>query len=248
MVKTLMVSGDREAVAVVTRTVADYCPDVTFLGTVASIQAAVPMINSAQPDLLILDTRLTDGSGFELLRRFESPLFKIIFLSLHIEYALKAFKVSAVDFLLKPPDPDELAQAVNKACNMIRQEEKLQFNVLAENLRDLNKKEKIVLKTFDHIHIVNQNEIIRVEADRNYSTFYITDGRKIIVSKSIKDFEDLLNDKGFYRIHKSHIINISMAKYFDKAEGGYVVMNDGVSIPVSSRKRELLTELFDTLI
>lgn len=247
MIKALLVTGDREAVAVVTRTVADYCSEVTFLGTVESIQNAVPMINSAQPDLLILDTRLTDGSGFELLRRFEPPMFKIIFLSLHIEYALKAFKVSAVDYLLKPPDPDELSQAVNKACDMIRQEEKLQFNVLAENLRNLNKQEKIILKTFDHIHLVNQNEIIRVEADRNYSTFYITDGRKIIVSKSIKDFEDLLNDKGFYRIHKSHIINISMVKYFDKAEGGYVVMNDGVSIPVSSRKRELLLELFDTL-
>jgi two-component system LytT family response regulator len=152
-----------------------------------------------------------------------------------------------VDFLLKPPDGDELIQAVNKACDLITREEKLHFNVLAENIRNLNKKEKIILKTFDHIHIVNQDEIIRVEADRNYSTFYIVDGRKIVVSKSIKDFEDQLNEKGFYRIHKSHIINIGMVKYFDKAEGGYVVMNDGVSIPVASRKRELLLELFDTL-
>ena len=182
-----------------------------------------------------------------MLKHLESITFKIIFLSFHIEYALKAFKYSAVDFLLKPPDPDELIQAVNKACDLIAREEKLHFNVLAENIRNLNKKEKIILKTFDHIHIVNQDEIIRVEADRNYSTFYIVDGRKIVVSKSIKDFEDQLNEKGFYRIHKSHIINIGMVKYFDKAEGGYVVMNDGVSIPVASRKRELLLELFDTL-
>jgi two-component system LytT family response regulator len=247
MIKALVISGDREAIAAVTRTLADFCPEVIFAGEADSIQGGISVIHSTPPEILILDTKLTDGSGFELLRRIEAATFKVIFLSIHVEYALKAFKFNAVDFLLKPPDPDELIQAVNKACDQISQEEKLHFNILAENIRNLNKKEKIILKTFDHIHIVNQNEIIRVEADRNYSIFYIVDGREIVVSRSIKDFEDQLNDKGFYRIHKSHIINIGMVKYFDKAEGGYVVMNDGVSIPVASRKRDLLLELFDTL-
>jgi two-component system LytT family response regulator len=247
MIKALLVSGDREAVSVVTQIFSDFYPNLDFLCVAGSIQEGITRAAQAQPDILLLDTKLADGSGFEILKHLEPNAFKIIFLSGHIEFALRAFKYTAVDFLLKPTDPDELTDAINRACEQIRQEEKLHFSVLAENIRNLNKKEKIILKTFDHIHLVNQDEIIRVEADRNYSTFFIIDGRKIMVSKSIKDFEDQLNDKGFYRIHKSHIINISLVKYFDKAEGGFVVMVDGVSIPVASRKRELLLELFDTL-
>ena len=248
MIKALLVSGDREAISLVTQNLADFCPNVTLLGIADHIQPAISMINLSQPDILIVDTKLADSSGFEMLKHIDPFTFKIIFLSTHIEYALTAFKFSAVDYLLKPVDPDELVQAVKKASDLVRQEEKLRFNVLAESLKNLNKKEKILLKTFDHIHIVNQDEIIRVEADRNYSTFYLVDGRKIVISRSIKDFEDQLNDKGFYRIHKSHIINISMVKYFDKTEGGYVVMKDGFSVPVASRKRELLLELFDTMV
>lgn len=246
MIKALLVSAEKDAHFSVARILRDFCPNVNYLGMADHVQGAASYVHSTQPDLVILDTRLADGSGFEMLKLFDVLSFKLIIISTHIEYALTAFKYNAVDFLLKPPDPDELAQAVNKACEIIHNEEKLDFNLLVENIKHLNKKEKIILKTFDHIHIVNHDEIIRVEADRNYSTFYLEDGRKIIVSRSIKDFEDQLNNKGFYRIHKSHIINISMVKYFDKSEGGYVVMKDGVSVPVASRKRELLLELFDT--
>ena len=247
MIRALLVSGDRETVLIVIQALTDFCPRISYIGETSSIRDAVTLISSEQPDLLIIDTKLSDGSGYELLKHVDPSTFKIIVLSSHIEYALKAFKFSAVDFLLKPPDAEELARAVNRACDLIGNEEKLQLDILAENIRNLNRKEKIILKTLDHIHIVNQDEIIRIEADRNYSTFHIIDGRKIMVSKSIKEFEDQLNDKGFYRIHKSHLINISMVKYFDKAEGGYVVMNDGVSVPVASRKRELLLGLFEDM-
>ena len=246
MIKALLVSAEKEIHTSVAQILQDFCPNVKYLGTADHVQGAASLVQTTQPDLVILDTRLSDGSGFEMLKLFDTIPFKLIFLSTHIEYALKAFKFNAIDFILKPPDPDELTQAVNKAYEQITDEEKLDLNLLAENIRQLKKKEKIILKTFDHIHIVNHDEIIRVEADRNYSTFYLEDGRKIIVSRSIKDYEDLLNNKGFYRIHKSHIINISMVKYFDKSEGGYVVMKDGFSVPVASRKRELLLELFDT--
>ena len=247
MIKALLVSGDREAVAVVTKSFADFYPNLNFTGVCNNIQEGIIKVANEQPDILILDTKLDDGNGFDLLKHLESYSFQIICLSNHIEFALKAFKFRAVDFLLKPVDPDELTWAVNKACDLINQEEKLHFNILVENIKNLNKKEMIILKTFDHIHLVRLDEIIRVEASKNYSTFFIVDGRKIMVSKSIIEFEDQLNNKGFYRIHKSHIINIAFVKYFDKAEGGYVVMCDGVSIPVASRKRELLLELFDTL-
>jgi two-component system LytT family response regulator len=247
MIKALLVSGDRETVTSVTKVLSELYPKLSLLGAAGSIQEGITRISSEQPDILVLDTKLPDGNGFDLLKHVESSAFKLIFLSNHNEFALKAFKFSAVDFLLKPVDPDELIWAINKACNLISQEEKMDLNILAENIRNLNRKEKIILKTFDHIHLVNQDEIIRVEADKNYSTFFTIDGRKIMVSRSIKEFEDMLNDKGFYRVHKSHIINVTMVRYFEKAEGGYVVMCDGASIPVASRKRELLLELFDTL-
>jgi two-component system LytT family response regulator len=247
MLKVLLVSGDKETIRTAAEVLGEFCHDMARAGTAENMQAALSMIHDTQPDILVLDTKLADGNGFELLKLFDPNAMKLIFLSAHLEYAIKAIKWNAVDFLVKPLDPDELVQAVQKAATLIDREEKLQASVLAENIRNMNRKEKIILKTFEHVHIINQEEIIRVEADRNYSTFYITDGRKILVSRSIKDFEDQLNDKGFYRIHKSHIINISKVKYFDKAEGGFVVMNDGISIPVASRKRELLLEFFDSL-
>jgi two-component system LytT family response regulator len=112
----------------------------------------------------------------------------------------------------------------------------------------LNKKGKIILKTSNHIHLLNTEDIIRVEADANYSKFFTSDDRKIIVSKAIKDYEEMLIDQGFFRIHKTHLINVSKIKYFDKAEGGYVIMNDGSTLPVASRKRDLLLELFESMV
>ena len=183
MIKAIVISSDREAVNAVTQILRDFCPNVSLSDSADSMQAGVSAITLNQPDILILDTKLTDGNGFELLKHFDTFAFRIIFISIHIEYALKAFKFNAVDFLLKPVDPEELAQAVNKACDMITNDEKLRFELLAGNIRNMNKKETIILKTFDHIHIVKQEDILRVEADRNYSTFFTTDGRKILVSK-----------------------------------------------------------------
>ncbi len=247
MIRALLISGDRQTSPIIIPALSDYCPRVHYLGEAGSIREAIPRMTAEQPDLIILDTKLPDGSGYELFRHADPAAYKIIILSNHIEYALNAFKIGAVDFLLKPPDAEELAKAVNKACDLIGNEEKLQSELLAEHIRNLNRKEKIILKTFDHVHIINQDEIIRIEADKNYSTFYIVDGRKILVSRSIKEFEDLLDDKGFFRIHKSHLINMSRIRYFDKAEGGYVVMSDGVPVPVASRKRDMLLGLFDRL-
>jgi two-component system LytT family response regulator len=205
------------------------------------------MINARQPDLVILDTRLSGGSGFDLLRQFSSPSFRIIFISNLLEYSMKAFKFNAVDFLLKPVEPEELAQAINKAFDLIMYEEKLQQKIIGENLKALNKKEKIILKTSNHIHLVNTEDIIRIEADTNYSAFYTTDDQKIFVSRAIKDYEEMLIDRGFFRIHKSYLINISKIKYFDKAEGGFVIMSDGSTLPVASRKRDLLLDLFESM-
>jgi two-component system LytT family response regulator len=197
--------------------------------------------------LLILDIKLKDGNGFDLLRQFSSPSFRIIIISHLLEYSLKAFKFNAIDFLLKPVEQEELVQAINKAYDQITYEEKLKIKLIGNNLKELNKKEKIILKTSNHIHLVNTEDIVRIEADANYSTFYTVDERKILVSRPVKDYEEQLVDQGFFRIHKSHLINISKIKYFDKAEGGYVIMADGATLPVASRKKDMLLDLFESL-
>jgi two-component system LytT family response regulator len=227
--------------------IASSCPNVSLEGNCGGVVEGEQMINARQPDLVILDTRLSGGSGFDLLRQFSSPSFRIIFISNLLEYSMKAFKFNAVDFLLKPVEPEELAQAINKAFDLIMYEEKLQQKIIGENLKALNKKEKIILKTSNHIHLVNTEDIIRIEADTNYSAFYTTDDQKIFVSRAIKDYEEMLIDRGFFRIHKSYLINISKIKYFDKAEGGFVIMSDGSTLPVASRKRDLLLDLFESM-
>lgn len=247
MLKALIISADTESVSAATKALETFCPNISVSGVSGEMQESISLITQVQPDLLIVDTRLSNGSGFELLKLLDATSFKIIFISNHIEYALMAFKVNAVDFLLKPLDVSELAHAAGKAADMIGSEEAIKNAALAGNMASMVKKEKLILKTTEHIHIINKEEIIRIEADGNYCSFFIADGRKVFVSRSIKDYEDMLTGGSFYRIHKSHIINISLARYFDRAEGGYVVMSDGASIPVSFRKKDFVLELLDSL-
>ncbi|MEA3444782.1 MAG: LytTR family DNA-binding domain-containing protein, partial [Bacteroidota bacterium] len=152
-----------------------------------------------------------------------------------------------VDYILKPIDEEELTLAINKASELIRFEENLQQKALGGSIQDLTNSQRLVLKSSDQIHIVNIEDIIHIAADGNYSTFHMHNGKKILVSKGLKEYEQLLLDYGFHRIHKSHIFNIHKISHLDKAEGGFVVMNNGDRIPVASRKKDMLLQLFDEM-
>ena len=212
------------------------------------MKSGIGAINEYEPDLVLLDIKLKDGSGFELIDHFNPPDFKTIFISGYADYAVKAIKYNAIDYILKPVKEEELAQAIKKADDIIRYEEKLQAKALGESIKNLNDDHRLVLKSGNQIYLININEIIHVEADRNYSSFYLTDDRKIVVSKSTKEFEEPLFDQGFHRIHKSHIVNIKKMSYFDRVDGGTLVMCNGDQVPVASRKRDMLMELFDSLV
>lgn len=247
MIKIVLVADDCRAAETVTRVVENCCPHVTMAARSEGVTSGVGMINEHEPDLVLIDTRLRDGSGFDLVRHFDKPFFKIIFLSSSIDYAVKAIKFNTVDYLLKPIDDEELTLAINKAADLIRYEENLQQKALGESIKDLQKTYRLVLKTADQVYVVNIPDIIRIEADSNYSTFCLQDGRRIVVTKAIKEYEESLLEHGFHRIHKSHIFNISKMSHLDKADGGYVVMVDGSRVPVASRKREMLLELFEEI-
>jgi len=247
MINAVVIEDENRTLDVIVRTVETYSPNVSIVAQANNLKSGIGAINEHEPDLVLLDIKLKDGSGFELIDHFNPPDFKTIFISAYTDYAIKAIKYNAVDYILKPVKEEELAQAIKKADDLIRYEEKLQAKALGESIKSLNNDHRIVLKSSDQVHLININDIIHIEADGNYSTFYLTGDRKIIVSKSTREYEELLFDQGFHRIHKSHIVNINQMSYFDKVDGGTLVMCNGDEIPVASRKRDMLMELFDSL-
>jgi two-component system LytT family response regulator len=247
MIKAVIVDDEANIREAVARMVQNCCPNVTIVALAEGVRSAVAAINEHEADLVISDIRMNDGSGFDIVRHFEKPDFRIIFMSASLDYAIKAIKFNAVDYLVKPVDEKELTVAVNKAVELIRFEENLKQQALGETIKDLSKSHRLVLKTAEQVHVVNIDDIIHVEADSNYSTFFMHDGRKIMVSKAMKEFEEQLLEHGFHRIHKSHLVNIHKMSYLDKADGGFLVMIDGARVPVASRKKDMLMELFDGL-
>lgn len=247
MLRTIIIDDDPNTCEILANIINAYCPNVSLVARAGDVKSGVASIIEHEPDLILLDIKMPDGSGFDLIKHFDKPDFKVIIISGYLEYAIKGYKFGIIDYILKPIDIEELILAINKADDMVRYEEKLRFKALANNLNLLNKAHKIILKTSEHIHLINTCDIIRIVADGNYCTFFINDGRKILVSRPIREFEELLIDKGFHRVHKTHIININKVNYFDKTEGGDVVMNDGSKVPVSSRKKEELLALLESL-
>jgi two-component system LytT family response regulator len=185
---------------------------------------------------------MDDGTGFDLLERSSTIDFKVIFITAYEEYAIKAFKFSAIDYLLKPVDPDDLIAAVEKAKTQILRELKLQLSTLSDNL-STGKKKTLVIKTMDKIHYIDVSNIIRCESDRNYTFFYLNNDRKIIASLPLKEYEELLDRNSFFRIHKSHLVNIDYVETYIKGDGGFLVLKDNSKLPVAIRKKDGLLKI-----
>ena len=227
----------------------EHFPDINILGTAGSVEEGYEAVIKYKPELLFLDIELPDGTGFDLLRKFQQIPFKIIFVTGHQEYALDAIKVSALDYVLKPIDTDELCHAVEKAGEIISQEEqKLKFQALSENLQGRKVLKRIILHTSDHLQLVSVSDIIRAEADSNYTSFSLANGKHVLVSRTIKEFESLLSGSGMIRVHQSHLVNINYIDRFVKKDGGYILLKEGTKIPVSPNlKKQVLQALTENL-
>jgi two-component system LytT family response regulator len=227
----------------------DYFPEIRIIASAGTVEEGYESIVKHKPDLVFLDIELPDGTGFDLLRKFQQIPFKIIFVTGHQEYALDAIKVSALDYVLKPVDTDELRHAVEKAGEIISQEEqKLKFQALNENLQSKKVLKRIILHTSDHLQLVSVSDIIRAEADSNYTSFSLSDGKRILVSRTIKEFESLLSGSGMIRVHQSHLVNINYIDRFVKKDGGYLLLKDSTKIPVSPiLKKQVLQALTENL-
>lgn len=221
--------------------------EIQVVGNSDSIDKAVNDIKALKPDFIILDVFLTDGTGLDLLRRFPTIDFKIIFTTSFAKYAIDAFKFSAIDYLLKPYAPEELETALQKIKDNISGSElNLQLKTLIENWSQKELPKKIVLKDANAMHVVDIETILFIEADNYYSTFYLSDNSKIVVSKSLKLFDKKLECHGFFRAHQSYLVNLDFLSSFDKS-GSHIILKNKKTIPVAQSKRKKLMILLDSM-
>ncbi len=246
MIRAIIIDDEINNQELISNLLKTYADNVQVVGMANSVDTAYKTINEQHPDLIFLDIQMPDGTGFDLLKKFDKINFKIIFVTAHQEYAIEAFKYSALDYILKPLAPANLLSAVKKMEDAISSEElNLKLKTLLNNIAEPAKnKKKIVLKTMERIYSVDLDDIIRFESDGGYTKVYLADGKRIMVSKTMKEFDDLLMDTGFLRVHHSHLINMNHLFCFEKAEG-HVVMKDDSIVPVSNRKKDHLMELLN---
>lgn len=207
--------------------------DIEIIGTANGIISGAKLIKKVKPDLVFLDIHMDDGDGFDLLEMSENDI-KVIFTTASKEHAIKAFQFKAIDYLLKPIAPELLADAIEKAKEAIYKSN--------SNTQEPSTERTITLNTQEEIRVVKLSELIRLEAMGNYTTFFLTDNTKVLVTKTLKEFEDQLS-KDFIRVHQSHLVNLSKIKSYIKTEGGYLKMKDGTDVPVSVRKKPYVMNL-----
>ncbi|MEP3387155.1 MAG: LytTR family DNA-binding domain-containing protein [Reichenbachiella sp.] len=225
-----------------------YAPESSVVGEASGVQSGLDCIRSNKPDLVLLDVEMKDGSGFDLLSLYKDIDFKLIFVTGHNEYAIKAFKYSAIDYVLKPVDPDDLQAALLKASEVHDvQEQRLRVSNLVQNKSLEARKRKILLKDAETVYLVLVSDIIRCESEANYTIFYLLDKRKIMVSKTLKEFDQLFEGQSFFRAHQSHLINLNHFDRYEKKEGGIIHMKDGSTLPVAVRKKEALLSVLSQL-
>ncbi len=245
MISVVVIDDEQKARETIINILALSNTNLNVVGEADDVNSAYDLINKKHPDLVLLDINLPDGTGFDLIKMFSRINFKVIFITAHEEYAIKAFKFSALDYILKPITAGDLLQAVENANESINKEEnEIKINTFLSNLEMIK---KIVLKTSESIHIVQVKNIIRCEADVNYTTFYLDNDEKLLVSKTLKEYDELLDSSGFFRTHQSHLVNQDHILRYDKTEGGHLVMDDESIVPVSSRKKEELFKVFENM-
>lgn len=245
MIKAILVDDERRLLDSLKMMLEKHCPNVDIMACCQHPEDAITLIKKLRPQLVLMDISMPGKNGFEVLNELTGIDFKIIFVTAHNEFSIRAFKYSAVDYLLKPVDEEELISAVNKAEKAIREESyQIDLGALLHNLNPgiSNQNNKICLGTLTGFQVVPVSDIIYCEAEGNYTNFHLLGKKKICVSRPIIDFELMLSENDFFRIHKSFMVNLHHIKEYKRGDGGAVIMDSGEEIDVSRRKKDLFLE------
>jgi two-component system LytT family response regulator len=219
-----------------------YCPEVTVVAEANSALTGIGAINQHQPDLVFLDIEMPEGNGFKVLEFFDKPTFGVIFVTAYDHYAIQAIRFSAIDYLLKPINIIELKNAVDRFKNRRKEQGELLMQQFKQNWLTETALKKLALPTADKIEFREVQTIVRCEGEVNYTHFFFTDGSKLLISRSLIEFEEILEGFGFIRTHKTHLVNLVHVKSFNKADGCSLTMSNGQSVPVSRRRKDYILE------
>lgn len=246
--KVLVVDDEKNAREAIVTLMELYFPDDTIIYQAESVHSAIDVIYKTDPNLLLLDVRLKDGSGFDILKKLGTISIPVIFITAYEEFAIRAFKVSALDYLLKPIDPDELQQAVMKAKQKIEKEKIAdRLEVFTRHFKEAESNRRMVLKTADAIFFIQLEDIIYCQAEGAYTRFFLAHEKPILVSRSLGEYEEMINNRHFIRVHQSFLVNMNRVIRYEKGDGGNLIVYQEQSIPVSIRKKETVLDYMNNL-
>ncbi len=246
MIRCVIVDDENNALEMMEWLIKTYCPNVSIEAMCNSAEKGIEAINKYSPDVVFLDIEMPHMNGFDMLERFDKLFFDVVFTTAYDQFAIKAFHYSALNYLLKPVDPDDLKKTFQRVEERKMLPTREQIDLLLQNVKNSGKPSvnRIALTTNDGMIFVSTNDIIYCEAESNYTSVMLGNGKKIVVSKVLKDIDEALNGPDFFRVHNSFLININRIKKFVRGDGGYVIMDNDVSISISRSRRQEFMEMF----
>ena len=246
MITAVIIDDMPQAIETLKEDLATYCPQIELIGTADGVVSGAKLLRKKTPQVVFLDIELQDGTGFDILELLPDLRAQVIFTTASDAFAIKAFRFSAVDYLLKPIDPDDLQTAVAKIEGESKKS-KDNLSLLLDTVKSGAAPQRLALHTLEKIHIVDISKIIRCESSGNYTHFHFSDNTKLLVTRTLKEFDQLLQEHRFARVHQSHLINVDQIKEYVKLDGGYLVMRDGTRVAVSTRKKPMVMKLLGEL-
>ena len=246
MITAVLIDDEKAALEVLAWQLREYCPQVLVIGASSNAADGIELLREKKPDLLFLDIEMPVQNGFALLEAFDDPAFDIIFTTAYNQYAIKAFKFCAFDYLLKPIDAEDLKASVTRYAAKQKISIKGQLRELSQQLQQ-KPPERIAVPSNDGLMMLRPDQILRLESESNYTRIFLEGGKKTLVSKTLKDLEDVLQSYQFFRVHHSHLVNLAHVQAYNRVDGGHVVMTDGSHIPLARTKKAAFIEHFSKL-
>lgn len=237
MIRAIIIDDEKNSRSAIFNMLRNFCTDIEVAGQAGGVAEGLTLIEKVKPEVVFLDIRMPDGTGFDLLEQVPKIDFQVIFVTACDQYALRAIKFSALDYLLKPVDPQQLIEAVEKIKKHTPAFDDIhkKINIL---LRNKNGIERITLPTFEGLRFVNIKDIMRCESESNYTKFYLITDENILVTRTLKEFEEAFTGLDFVRVHQSHLVNTKYVDRYIKGDGGTIAMVDGAEVEVSRRRKD----------